>query len=216
MNRIRRFRNHLEFIVLGCFLSSIFFYAGSFVTYGKSFTTEPYYFFIVQAISGILGVLLPYLLRTKGCFPFSPTLHCCYLLFLFFSLFLGELCHFYLFIPVWDLFLHFASGFLLFYASFEWFQFLSHSAKKAPVVSYFLLSILIALAFGSLWEIYEFISDGIFGTNMQRFLSPNGVPFFGREALFDTMEDLIFDGLGAICGGIFLIIDSKKVFSKKY
>jgi hypothetical protein len=43
-----------------------------------------------------------------------------------------------------------------------------------------------ALAFGALWEIFEYSIDSIFGTNMQ------------RSGLQDTMWDLIVDGLGAL------------------
>lgn len=210
MNRMDKIRNHLEFFILGCFFSSIFFYTSLFFSYGSNYSHEPYYFFIVQAISGVFAVLLPYYLRKRKVFPFSPLLHCYYLIFLFFSLFLGELCHFYLFFSWWDLLLHFFSGVLLFYASLEWFRFSSQPKEQIHYASFLVLSILLALSLCSLWEIYEFLSDGIFGTNMQRFISSNGTAFVGRTALFDTMEDLIFDVLGSISGAVFLITNSKK------
>ena len=54
------------------------------------------------------------------------------------------------------------------------------------------------MAVGVLWEIYEFTFDGILGLNMQKFRLESGEMLIGREALTDTMEDLIVDALGAL------------------
>ena len=54
-----------------------------------------------------------------------------------------------------------------------------------------------ALAIGAIWEIYEFIVDGVFGTNMQKFLLKNGEALIGRAAVIDTMKDIIVDAIGA-------------------
>lgn len=55
-----------------------------------------------------------------------------------------------------------------------------------------LFAFVFALAVGTLWEIFEFAMDRIFGTNMQK-------PMFGDPSgLTDTMWDLIVDALGAL------------------
>ena len=55
-----------------------------------------------------------------------------------------------------------------------------------------------ALALGVVWEIYEFTADALLHTNMQKFALESGEPLVGRNALMDTMKDLIVDTLGAL------------------
>ena len=60
-----------------------------------------------------------------------------------------------------------------------------------------------SVAVGTIWEILEFVTDGLFGLNSQEFLSSSGTfdmvhPRVGRDALWDTMVDLILDLLGAV------------------
>ena len=55
-----------------------------------------------------------------------------------------------------------------------------------------------AITLGAVWEIYEYTADGILGLNMQKFALEDGTLLMGREALSDTMEDLIVDGIGAL------------------
>ena len=68
------------------------------------------------------------------------------------------------------------------------------------------LTAMVAIGFsvfiGVLWEIYEFSFDGLLGLNMQKFALPieKGAtlsPLVGRDALIDTMSDLIVDTVGA-------------------
>jgi hypothetical protein len=54
-----------------------------------------------------------------------------------------------------------------------------------------------AVTIGVFWEVYEYTFDGIFGLNMQKFALQNGTLLVGREALADTMNDLIIDITGA-------------------
>ena len=60
-----------------------------------------------------------------------------------------------------------------------------------------IICILFCLACGTVWEIYEFAADSILGTNMQKFITEEGVVLIGRGALTDTMEDLIVDAIGS-------------------
>ena len=59
------------------------------------------------------------------------------------------------------------------------------------------------MTIGALWEIYEFSFDGLLGMNMQKFRLESGVQLVGREALMDTMEDIITDVIGALVIGLY-------------
>ncbi len=201
MKKLEAVRNYLEIAISSCFIASILFYCSAhFFAQVSLYGNDPVWFFIVQALSGILAILVPYRLRMQNKLNVSPLLYCFYLLFLFASLFLGELCHFYTLIPSWDMLLHFSSGFLLFFVSLEWLQKMVFQRRAPEPIALLFLSLCVSLAIGGAWEIYEFISDGIFHTNMQRFLSTSGEILIGREALMDTMSDLIFGLLGTSLG----------------
>ena len=47
-------------------------------------------------------------------------------------------------------------------------------------------------------EIYEFLLNATLGTNMQKFITADGVVLSGHLALVDTMKDLIVDALSAL------------------
>ena len=51
---------------------------------------------------------------------------------------------------------------------------------------------------GALWEIYEFSFDALLGLNMQKHTTAEGAGLVGKEALSDTMKDLIIDALAAL------------------
>jgi hypothetical protein len=65
-----------------------------------------------------------------------------------------------------------------------------------------------AVTAGCIWEIYEYVGDGLMGINMQRYALPDGTILIGRAALIDTMRDIITNvisaGLIAILGYISL------------
>ena len=61
----------------------------------------------------------------------------------------------------------------------------------------------------------EYITDGLFGLNSQQFLTTGGTfdasePLVGREALKDTMEDLILDFLGSTTIAIIGFFEMRK------
>ena len=55
-----------------------------------------------------------------------------------------------------------------------------------------------AVFLGAVWEIYEFTADSILHTNMQKFALEDGTALVGRDALWDTMKDIIVDTVGAL------------------
>ncbi len=112
-------------------------------------------------------------------------------LFLYASLFLGSVQNFYGMFWWWDGFLHTISGFILGFAGFLILY--SLYRLKRFSMSAFLLSMFsfcFAIALGTLWEIFEFGLDQIFGMNMQ------------ESGIVDTMWDLIVDSLGALLASV--------------
>ncbi len=136
-----------------------------------------------------------------------------FILFCFAHFFCGEVLNFYATIKWWDAMLHTLTGGGLALLCFSVINLLNdnnimHINKVMLVVS----ALCFAVTLGVVWEIVEFVIDEIFESNMQRaYNSITGEPFIGREALKDTMKDLILDSCGAtvvstICG----VIISKK------
>ena len=111
--------------------------------------------------------------------------------FIFATLFLGEIKDFYERFWWWDVILHTGSavafgltGFILIFMLFEGDRF------AAPPIAISFLSFCVAMAIGSIWEIFEFAMDQFFGMNMQ------------KSGLVDTMWDLIVDVIGALFAAI--------------
>lgn len=108
-------------------------------------------------------------------------------LFIYLSMFLGSIYDAYERIFWWDALLHVASGAMLSYGAFLVLYVLM--ARKKMTLTPFLVAVFtfsFGLAVGTIWEIFEFGVDSIFGTNMQ------------RSGLQDTMWDLIVDAFGSL------------------
>ena len=112
-------------------------------------------------------------------------------LFLFATLFLGEVLDFYERLWWWDIALHGLSalgfgftGFLFVFILFEGDRY------AAPAWAMGLLAFCFAVTIGVIWEVFEFSMDQAFGMNMQ------------KTGLMDTMGDLIVDVIGAGIAGI--------------
>lgn len=126
-------------------------------------------------------------------------------MFIYATLFLGNIKAFYTQFWWWDVMLHTFSGILLGVIGFTLVYILNTDSRvqvnMRPVfVALFALSF--ALAIGVLWEIFEFGLDQIFGLNMQ------------RSGLVDTMWDLIVDFIGAFFVSIlgFISLKNQKAF----
>jgi hypothetical protein len=116
-------------------------------------------------------------------------------IFLFCTIFLGEVRDYYLRLWWWDLALHASSGVLLgmlgVIVVFLMNERESGSVHLSPAFIA-LFAFFFSIGLGALWEIFEFAMDQIFGLTMQK-------PMLGDlSGLTDTMWDLIVDALGAI------------------
>lgn len=141
----------------------------------------------------LLVTLLPLLAGKKLDVFIPPELEGLAVLFVFASLFLGEVHGYYLRFWWWDLVLHAASGLLLGILGFLLVYVLNEKPDlgidmKPGFLALF--AFMFSLGLGALWEIFEFWVDSAFGTTMQK-------------SLRDTMFDLIVDALGALAISLF-------------
>ncbi len=110
-------------------------------------------------------------------------------IFVYMSLFLGEVQGYYVRFWWWDIVLHTGSGFLLGVLGFLLVYVLNEKEDielnlEPKFIAFF--AFLFAMGMGAIWEIFEFAMDQLFGMNMQ------------KSGLEDTMWDLIVDGIGAL------------------
>lgn len=110
-------------------------------------------------------------------------------LFVWGTIFLGEVFDFYYRYWWWDVVMHGGSavgfgiiGFILVFIMFQGDRY------AAPPIAIAFFAYCFAVSIGATWEVFEFSMDQLFGTNMQ------------KSGLMDTMGDIIVDHIGAILG----------------
>jgi CDP-diglyceride synthetase len=115
-------------------------------------------------------------------------------LFVFATLFLGEMLNYYDRFDWWDTVLHGFSGLLLGVFGFLLVYVLNENRSvdmtlRPGFLAFF--AFLFAVSFGTLWEIFEFAMDQLFDKTMQ------------NNSLVDTMWDLIADTISAAAVSLF-------------
>lgn len=145
---------------------------------------------LTAATTGVILVvtLLPLMLGRRFQVFVPPEFEAFTIVFVFASLFLGEVGGYYTRFWWWDAALHTASGFLLGILGFLLVYVMNEKEEidfhmNPGFVAFF--AFMFAVGMGALWEIFEFAMDGFFGFNMQ------------KSGLVDTMWDLIVDTVGA-------------------
>lgn len=142
-----------------------------------------------MSVLTLIILFLPSIIEKKLSVDFPSEFEIAVVIFIFASLYLGEMRSYYFKYWWWDLFLHTFSGLIIGAIGFSLVNILNKNKKVAISLSPIFVSIFsfcFALAAGALWEIYEFTIDSVFGTNMQ------------KSGLVDTMWDLIVDAIGAL------------------
>jgi hypothetical protein len=137
-----------------------------------------------------------------------------YFVFLYCAIYLGEVHNFYYVIPYWDNILHSFSGGMLGAFGLSLVNILNKSDKIHLELSpgfICLFAFCFAVMIGAIWEIYEFLGDGLLGLNMQKFKLADGTLLVGHEALKDTMYDIIIDSVSAL---VVVIIGYLTMFKK--
>lgn len=172
-----------------------------------------YVLMLIQCILGLVVMFIPSILERKLSVDIPDFMEIMYFIFLYCAIYLGEVHNFYYVIPHWDTILHAFSGAMLGALGFNLVNLLNNSKRINMVLSPFFVSLFafcFALAVGALWEIYEYLFDGLLSLNMQKFALADGTLLVGREALSDTMDDLIVDAISALVVAIIGNISLKK------
>lgn len=137
----------------------------------------------------VIVAFLPMLLGYRFHVRIPPEFELLAVIFVYASLFLGEVHGYYLKYWWWDILLHTSSGlimgvfgFLLVYVLNEHEDLEMH--MKPGFVCLF--AFMFAIGMGTIWEIVEFTLDQLLGMNTQ------------GSSLADTMSDLIVDSIGAL------------------
>jgi uncharacterized membrane protein YjdF len=129
---------------------------------------------------------------------FLPTeLEIIMVIFIYLSLFLGEIKNYYLKYWWWDIMLHGFSAMIFGLCGFI-ILFVMYQEKKIKAKPIFIaiFAFCFALAIGALWEIFEFTMDQAFDYNMQKSMLGDD------SGLTDTMFDLIIDSIGAFFAAV--------------
>jgi len=111
-----------------------------------------------------------------------------YVIFVFASMFSGEVLRFYRLIPWWDAAMHFLSGILVGLGVVLWLRALARTPKtfRMNLKLQTLFIALFGMGVATLWEIVEFGFDQLFGTTSQ------------DQSLYDTMTDLVYGTSGIV------------------
>lgn len=170
--------------------------------------------FLVTMIIGTLFV--PMLFRRKMEMEIPAEFHFTAVIFIFASFYLGEVQDFYQRLWWWDIALHTTAGLLMGILGFLLVYVLNESKRvelnmTSGFIAFFAFTF--ALAIGSVWEVFEFSMDQIFGTNMQKKMlgDPSG--------LTDTMWDIIVNAVGAFIisfAGYFYLKHKRSFFVKDW
>lgn len=156
-----------------------------------------------SALMTLVLFLMPSLLARKSKIVIPAPFQIIIVLFIFASMYLGEIHGYFYRYKWWDTMLHSNSAIILAYIGFLLIYTLNKDRKMHIRLSPFfmaLFSFCFALTIGALWEIFEYTVDAIFGVNMQkaRNLEELYGAFDTRLGVLDTMRDLIVDALGAL------------------
>lgn len=207
MKKIKKGKNLYYFVLLGFILSII--YSICMIVYAPSEEVNTlfrqksdYVLMLLQCILGIFAMNLPSFINRKFNVTIPNNTIIAYLIFLYAAIVLGEVRSFYYRFEHWDTILHAFSAGMLGSLGFDIVNVLNKTAdeEELKLSPFFvaLFSFCFAVSIGVLWEIYEFSFDGILHLNMQKFRLEDGTNLIGREALRDTMDDLMIDCVGAL------------------
>ena len=206
-NKQQRFNNILYISVVISFIVPIIFLILRMI-FGNVSSNEAgyhsdadYILMIIQCLLGLIVINLPTFLARKLKFELPMTLYGMYIIFLYCAIFWGEVRSFYYVIPFWDSILHAFSSLMLGFFGFMAITILlrdEHIVMSLSPIFTAIFAFCFALSIGTVWEIYEYVFDGILGLNMQKFMTVDGTLLVGHAALADTMKDIIIDAIGAL------------------
>ncbi len=194
--------------ILGYFVAISFLVPVGFLIFRLIFPNEnlprqqsDYLLMLIQCLLGIIALALPTVISHKWKLEIPSGMYALYVLFLYCSIFLGEVRSFYYEVPNWDTYLHVFSGAMIGALGFSVIRLLNEEESihmKLTPLFVAIFAFCFSVTLGAIWEIYEYTADGIMGLNMQKFITAEGAILAGRAALADTMKDIIVDTVGAL------------------
>lgn len=212
MDRNEKISRIIYIIVMISFLLPIAYLTVRIATGGLDYSQEAgegsrtsYILMIVECILGAVVINVPSMLAKRLKFELPVVLYTLFIIFLYCAVFLGEVRNFYYVIPFWDVILHAFSSLMLGFFGLMFISILNQNENIVMNLSPFfvvLFAFCFAVAFNTVWEIYEFTMDGLMDLNMQKYVAADGTVFIGRAALIDTMKDIIVDVSGAAVAAI--------------
>jgi uncharacterized membrane protein YjdF len=130
---------------------------------------------------------LPKIIERRYKISLPIEFHATVYFFMFASVFIGSISGAYIAFWWWDMALHFLSGLAASFGAFLFLYTLYVQSKLeiTPLAGAF-FTFCVGLAIGAVWEIAEYTADSLLHLGSQ------------RGDLQDTMQDLIFDALGAL------------------
>ena len=213
LGRILYFWVNLSFLVPIVYLILRLIFGGGSSNEAGYHSDSDYLLMLMQCILGLVTIHLPSILERRLRFELPSLLYGFYIVFLYCAIFLGEVRSFYYLFPRWDSILHFFSSMMTGFFGLMVVTILNrdrHVSMNLSPLFVCLFAFCFSVTIGSLWEIYEFLGDGLFGLNMQKFMTAQGELLVGHDALRDTMKDIIVDVLGALLASVIGMISIRR------
>lgn len=158
---------------------------------------------VMIAVVTLILFCLPVIFSSKGKIVIPVSFQIFIMLFIFASMYLGEMRGYFYRYDWWDVMLHSISAVVLGYIGFVLIYALNRDRNIHLKLSPFfiaLFSFCFAMTVGVVWEIFEFAVDEFLGYNMQKARDLELVygEFDTRLGVIDTMKDLIMNTIGAL------------------
>ncbi len=164
-----------------------------------------YLFAIIQLVVTWLPVILNKYFHVEFDLIFLISFH----LFIFCGICIGSQWGVYQMNSWYDKVVHTVGGFILAFLGYTVYA--NTKNQKLNLFWVFVLVFSFSMMCGGVWEILEYLTDGLFSNNAQNWADFSGNALIGREALADTMLDLICDFVGSIvCGIVAVFLEKKK------
>lgn len=162
---------------------------------------------IVECLLGIALIYGPEFFKRFFKIGFPAILVYFYWLFLLMSVFIGTCLHLMDILSYWDKLLHLTSPMILTALGYGILcTMLTDIDTEIHHISpwvFLLFGFSFAGLCGVFWEFWEWSWDAIGNMNLQRYMTIDGELFVGREALSDTMGDLLVNTIGAAIMAVF-------------
>ncbi len=171
---------------------------------------ESYLINLLELFIGMFILSFPLIMRRLNIYV-NSYLAILWYIFIILSMYVGANFELFKISSVYDKIVHFYSGIVSAIIGLSFVNFDSKNVNKFKV---FVITLSFACLIALFWEICEFTYDGITGDNTQRYNDEtNSYAFEGRQALLDTMLDIIVAFVGALITSISLMFINNKTLN---